>query len=366
MTFLPGRQVTGSFEFIRPSAEFADTGTSRNGLGQFAPAGGNNGGDAGGWSAVPNAYASWQVLDALWIGIGVSVPFGLKTEYDQNFIGRFQSQRAEVKTININPSVAWRVNGLVIARRRRQLPARFSGDQPLPQRAGRTPGPHRCGMIRRGAGMSARCCRRCPARRIGLAYRSDIKYNMRGDIATNAPAFVAPNGDVALSIRVPRQLEHQRRPSKLGAVQLLADFTYTRWDSVKSPQLIAQTPTLGTPPGGVLSTFNLQFRNSYRAGLGANWQIAPAWVLKAGVAYDKTPVTDAFRSTFLPDNDRKWLAIGAKWRATPSLAVDVGYAHLFINDATINAQQLATGGGNVIGNYRSSVDILGAQVTFAF
>ena len=113
MTRLPGRQVALAINAIRPQSEFNDNGLSRSPTGGALSATNTNGGDAGDWAFVPNGYLSWQINPSWWVGIGVTVPFGLKTEYDTTFIGRFQSQRAEVKTIDINPSVAWKLSDAV-------------------------------------------------------------------------------------------------------------------------------------------------------------------------------------------------------------------------------------------------------------
>jgi len=51
--------------------------------------------------------------DAVYLGIGLSAPFGLNTEYDPGWVGRFQSIKFDIKTYNINPSIAWKVNDKV-------------------------------------------------------------------------------------------------------------------------------------------------------------------------------------------------------------------------------------------------------------
>ena len=67
---------------------------------------GGSGGDAGGWIPVPNAYFSCQVSPRFWAGLGVNAPFGLKTEWDADWQGRFHAIKSEVKTLNINPTLA--------------------------------------------------------------------------------------------------------------------------------------------------------------------------------------------------------------------------------------------------------------------
>ena len=55
---------------------------------------------------VPNLYGSMAINDSIHVGIGVNVPFGLKTEYDDGWLGRYQALKSEVKTININPAMS--------------------------------------------------------------------------------------------------------------------------------------------------------------------------------------------------------------------------------------------------------------------
>src|SRR5258706_6796717 len=113
MTQLPGRQISGTLDIIRPRIVFTDNGASRSPGGAPSPAGGGNGGDAGGWHYIPNGNLSWQLTPRLWAGVGLTAPFGLKTDYDSNFIGRFQSQKAEFKSYDLNPSMAFKVNDVV-------------------------------------------------------------------------------------------------------------------------------------------------------------------------------------------------------------------------------------------------------------
>jgi long-chain fatty acid transport protein len=99
MTRLPGRQLVASLHAIDVSVRFDD--------GNPATA---DGGDAGGLSLVPNLYYAMPITASLWFGLGINVPFGLKTEYDPNWVGKVQGIKSEMKTVNINPAVAWRLN----------------------------------------------------------------------------------------------------------------------------------------------------------------------------------------------------------------------------------------------------------------
>jgi long-chain fatty acid transport protein len=106
MTQLQEREVSVGMAAIKTSFKFTDNGSSVGAL-----AGTGNGGDAGAWGYIPNGYFSWAVNRDLYLGLGVGAPFGLKTEYsDKPWVGSAQANSFDVKTYNVNPSVAYRVN----------------------------------------------------------------------------------------------------------------------------------------------------------------------------------------------------------------------------------------------------------------
>ena len=86
-----GIQLSVGVAGVGPSYEYRDN------------SGVKSGGDAGGWAAVPNAYVSGQVTKDLFLGLGISAPFGLATEYDAGWVGAAQAIKSEIKTINIIP-----------------------------------------------------------------------------------------------------------------------------------------------------------------------------------------------------------------------------------------------------------------------
>ncbi len=106
---LTSPQVAGAIHLVTPSFKFKDGGSQPA---AFQPLGGN-GGDAGGLNVIPNLYAAMPINSQWAVGIGINAPFGLVTEYDDNWLGRFQGIKSDIKTINVNPSVSWRVSNTV-------------------------------------------------------------------------------------------------------------------------------------------------------------------------------------------------------------------------------------------------------------
>jgi len=106
------------------------------------------------------------------------------------------------------------------------------------------------------------------------------------------------------------------------------------------------------------------WKDTFRVGLGVKYDVSPALAIRVGVAYDPSPVRDQFRTARIPDSDRTWIVIGASYRPSPSLSLDIGYAHLFVKDASID--QVGSTGDRLRGDYSSQVNIIGVQAAYRF
>ena len=104
MTRLSGQQIVVAGHVISPNAAFTNNG-STDALG--SPLTGPNS-DTGDPAFVPNFYYTAELANELYVGVGVNVPFGLATEYDDGWVGRYHALRSEITSININPSIAWK------------------------------------------------------------------------------------------------------------------------------------------------------------------------------------------------------------------------------------------------------------------
>ncbi len=116
MTLLPGMNVSAGVVAIKPSFKFSDGGSTGpnhfagNPLGPFGgrSTGGVDGGDVAYWAALPNAHFTWEVNPRIWLGLGVGAPFGLMTDYEKGWAGRYHSGKFAIESININPSIAFK------------------------------------------------------------------------------------------------------------------------------------------------------------------------------------------------------------------------------------------------------------------
>jgi long-chain fatty acid transport protein len=143
---------------------------------------------------------------------------------------------------------------------------------------------------------------------------------------------------------------------------VLADVTWTGWSSI---QQIAIVRTTGT----TLAVLPENFKDTWRYSAGVNYQYSDKVVLRAGVAYDQTPVNDTDRSVRLPDGDRTWLALGARYKYSQAINFDVGGAYIWVKDPSINNSgnpPSVAANGLVNGDYSSNVWILSGQVNYRF
>ena len=202
-----------------------------------------------------------------------------------------------------------------------------------------------------------------PDTRIGVSYRSQMKYTLSGTTSAAIPGgpTVLPTTNVTADVTLPDMASLSVMQKLNDQWDLLADVTFTRWSKINTVNIV-------TSSGTTLDTLAFKFDDTWRVSLGTNYHYSERWIFKGGVAWDQSPVQDQYRTVRLPDNDRTWLAFGGQYKVTQNAVVDVGYAHLFISNASINNTKVASTGlaTTVMGSYEGSVDILSVQYSQAF
>lgn len=398
---LEGTQFLVVASGINISSEFNNSG-SQAALGQSL---GGEGGDAGDWNAVPAAYIAVPLNEQFAFGFGVNAPFGLKTEYDGGWMGRFQALNSEVKTYNFNPSLSWRFNEQLsfgVGANYQRIQAELTNSlnytavvaQALQARvaAGTLPASQLPILIGQNLGLQGDTAVRgddagwgfnvgvlyefSADTRVGVAYRSGVDYTLEGSvrfappttqsaagtqIIAGASAAGGPlaNGPVSLDLQLPDSATASMY-HRIGKVELLADVAWTEWSSIQELRIVRDG-------GTVLSVTPERWEDTWRYAFGATYQLSDAWKLRGGVAYDETNVPEDNRTARLPDSDRTWVALGAQWNPGGAFVVDVGYAHLFVDDAAINQNDgSTTARGLLVGEQQSSIDIISAQLSYKF
>lgn len=112
MTRLPGVNTDFGLHILGIDSRQQDLGSTRNFPGgASAPTGGGSGGNPFNQPVwVPSGYISAQLTNRLWVGLGLSSPFGLVVVYDEGWFGRYDSIKSDLKAYNLQPSIAYKVN----------------------------------------------------------------------------------------------------------------------------------------------------------------------------------------------------------------------------------------------------------------
>src|SRR5665213_575253 len=398
------KQFTSSagLTLIDVSSSFTNT----NSIPAYGQALGGNGGNAGSWNTVPNLYLVGPVSDSVSLGLAINAPFGLKLDYAGNWLGQYQGIYSELKTMNFNPAVAWQVNnhlsigaGVDYEKINSTLTsgvdysaAIAGGVQQLAQ-AGQIPAAAVPSLLAANAGLSGSTRVSGTGAgwgfnlgalytvndvlRFGLAYRSEVHATIRGSVGFSAPTVAnqvgqeivagasaaggaLSNGSVYLPLTLPSSVTGSADVLVDPRLRVVADLQYTQWSVFKNLNVTRNS-------GPLLSATPELYHNTWRVALGAEYTLSSQWMLRAGTAYDQTPVPASTRNPRLPDNSRVWISTGLQWKPAPRFTIDLGYAHLF-EQATpldINGGNAALY-GDIVGNQSSHVDIIAVQAATAF
>ena len=405
MSRLTNLQAVAAGSVICLQAKFSDNGSLPASLQTL----GGNGGDAGSCSVVPALYLASPINNQWSVGIGVNVPFGLKTEYDSDWIGRFQAVKSKIETINVNPAVSFKASDMVTIggganyqHLKAELTSRvnYAGAIGLAAQqaaaAGQIPAAAITPILTAysGAQSDAKITGNDgawgwnigvlvnidPQTRFGASYRSTIRYDVSGSAEFSnppvpaLPASLAPvagalanavngvlaNGDVKLSLKLPDTANVSIFRQINSKWDVMADLQYTGWSTVQNLTIVRST-------GALLSTTPENFRDTWRASIGANYHYSDQWMFRGGLAFDQSPVRDAQRTPRLPDNDRTWISFGAQYKFSPQLLLDAGYTYIFVKDPSMNQNAGSTPTyGLISGTYKNNVNIVAAQVTYTF
>jgi long-chain fatty acid transport protein len=339
---------------------------------------GSNGGDPLSLPAT-GIYAVYSFSDDAKFGLGINTPFGLISEYDKGWAGRYLALKSSLKTININPSFAIRVNEKLA------LAVGFNAayaDAELTQAIdlglllaplGETPG----ALANDGStkvsgkdwgfgGNLGIIFEPVPGTRIGIGYRSPQKLNIDGRVRFGtgrfSPALFGPvleSGRATAPLTLPQWASVSLYHAINSQWAAMFDATWTDWSVIE--ELRIRFPGNPPRPDTVLPT---KWKDSWRFALGSVYKPSATWTLRTGIAHEKTPTPDPRHYTpRVPAGDGVSLAIGASYLWNRNWAVDAAYTHIFIDALPINRTE---GAHRLAGHYSGSVDIIGLQLNYTF
>ncbi|KAF1703978.1 outer membrane protein transport protein [Pseudoxanthomonas suwonensis] len=419
MRLLDGRQFQADLAAISFSAEFDKSSARYNGAagpGTGAEVGGGNGGDAGMIAPVPAAYfhVPFGENDNMHFGLSLQVPFGFKTEYDSNWVGRYHGIKTDLKAIDLGASFSYDVNPYVSfgasvfvehltielssaidfgtainGAAQQQAAALALAGGATPQQAALAAQQAALTMAQMGFVPGSADGRMTISgdnnaigyvlggtfsptdhTHIALSYRSKVEHKITGgdaefDVPANAAAVLsqsAPGQYIDTSGRATVTLPASASLSVTHKVNdqwtIMADISRTAWASAFDQV----TVDFGSNQADAVLEFS--YNDTTFGSIGTEYRLSDTVTLRGGIAYDETPTSYAHRDVRVPDVTRKWLSFGIGWTPSKKVEYNFGYTHLFTNDPAISL--VSPTGSTLQGKYDVGGDILAASINYKF
>lgn len=362
MTKLQGLQLQGGVNVIMPNSDVKNAGTTSG------PSGGR---PLGGPSdnpysptPVPNGYASYQITDSFWAGIGLSAPFGLGSNYDDGWFGRFNSTKTELQVLTISPTIAYKIND--------QLSIGAGVD------IGRASADLRNAVIL-GGGVEGKSqlkgddwgfgytvgmqYKPIPSTTLGINYKSEAHYNLDGFIEVrNASGFVVGPGTISTpgsaKLNTPDIATFGIAHELNDQWTLQAQATWFGWNNFGAIATVRNNGTVAT-------SVQQNYQNTWAFAAGAEYKANDRWTWRGGVQFDETPTTNEFRTSRTPDGDRTWVSLGGTYAINDKLDLDFAGTYIQVEDGTINVLRGA-GAGRTVAKTEGNVGIVAVGLSYKF
>ncbi|MFV3335194.1 outer membrane protein transport protein [Pseudomonas sp. NY15437] len=343
--------------------------------GAQSAAAGTSKGDSVPLAAVPFAYLATPIDDRFSFGLGMYVPYGIINDYESRFQGRYHGSYSKVQVITVQPTLSYKINdrfaigfGPTFNRIEGTLKNDLAtaalnpgkGDARLKIEGDDTAVGYNIGLL----------VDLDDATRFGMTYHSKVDYHLKGHTQVeNSPSFLGLNGkyDTSLDVTLPESLDisfthhfDERWTGYLGT-------TWTRWSRLDQIEAVNKgVPALGQRLGFEHIAEPMNWHDTWALAVGGSYQLDNQWILRAGFAYDPSPTTNADRTVRIPVGDRKTVTLGFGYSPSETLTLDVAYAYLWENTASLHQANESGLQPAYSAKYDNSAHGLTAQLTYHF
>ncbi len=386
---LTGTHATAGVSYVDVEATFE--GNARNYSGQTVD--GSNGGDFVDSVVIPNLAVTHELNDVVTLGFGLSAPYGVRSEYADDFVGRNFALLTDLKVIDAQATAAFTGdNGLSLGVSVHAMKA--EGELTKSQDFSQFGTPD--GFLK-AEGDDTQLAYSfglyypvSDKTRLGATFKTGAKFDMEGDASlTNVPnpltgELVTLTEAAKIPIQTPDTMTFGIGHKVTHDVELFVSAKWSKWSDFEAIDLISTADNAGAPGtlsaigsnkyGGenTIAHISANWKDTWSYALGMRWQATDSFALKAGYAFDESPVNPQYRTARLPGTDREWLTLGAQWRAPHDVLVDVAVGYLLIDDPAINEvernvnDEPLNNPANVEGNYELDAWGTGIQISKAF
>jgi long-chain fatty acid transport protein len=300
-------------------------------------------------------FASHKLNDKVSLGIAVFSPFGLATEYDDNWIGRFAGIKSEVMTVNVNPTLAVKPNekfslGVGVSGQYVEAELTQALSPQVPGAIGKIKGDDYAFGFNLGAQYAL-----TDTTMAGVSFRSKVDHELEGDASFSG---VLPKSDVTADLETPEIVSFGLSQEICKSWKVFGDVTWTGWSTFEELRVNYKD---GRP-----DTVNFEnWDDTWRFSLGTEYAFSEKWVGRMGVAWDESPVPDAeHRTVRIPCSDRTWLAFGLGYQPSEQWLIDAGFMWVWFEDVRINNEYAP--GARVVGDFEGEAQVYSLQARYKF
>ncbi len=331
MTLHPGTQIQAGFVAVGLDLAYeGNNGATENGAANTQP--------------IPFGYISHQMTDNMWIGLSMTVPFGMGTEFDDNWALAGRGISAQVLTFDFNPNVAWKLSdkvslGAGLSIQYASADLKMKQYQAADQAIASLDSEVDADSIAWGWNIGLMWSP-LDNLRFGLSYRSSVNHNADGDLTIDnaringIPITAAMAGaseglarvygsmgvyDASATLATPAWAMATAAWDVNDLVSLYATVRWTDWSSFDELTIKSVTS----------STITNKWQDTYLFSVGTDLRFTNWWTFRAGIGYETSPIDNPeYRTAIIPDADRWWFALGSSFKATDNLQLDVSAAWL--------------------------------------
>ncbi len=327
------------------------------------------------FNIVPNFHYVYPINDRWDFGFEETTPFGLSTEYtdfnpltstSQNAYVSLLSTDTQLQTINLNPSLAFRINQYL------SLGAGFDAMQGQATYDNETLlGPLTNQLSGWGYGYNAGVLLEfTPETRMGLSYRSAITLPASGSSQfTDYYDGSVTNSTVSANFPLPATTMLSMYHDLNQSLAVMGSAFYTQWSCFNELILNNLAQQDGTT-GNV--AINENYSNTWNFAVGSIYKFNQHFSVEAGVGHDDTPTALPYRDIRLPDNSHFVGSLGVNIEPVKGFKWSMGWTHIFTtptpvdNSGSFNQNQSTISSGfDAVGQGTAytSVNVFGIQLT---
>lgn len=321
-----------------------------------------------------HAYFTYQVDNNLFVGLGFNTPFGLGTEWDNNWVGKDVSIKIDLKTFSFNPVIAYKLNdqlsfgaglqyNLGSVKIIRGAGIALNSSSPAFGEAVANLEGTTNSAIGFTVGGLAQLSKELS---LGVSYRSQVKYAFKGTASSTGPsqfASLLPHGDISADLKTPAELVIGAGYQVNDKWLLSADFQYVWWssyDTLKVNFSDASQKSIVDPR---------EYENTYTARIGAEYKYSEKLALRVGFLFDRNPVTDERVEASLPDANRLGYSLGFGYKVSDKITVDASYLYLHFLERTVTTSKVSytpSGSAYFNGTYNNMANLVSLSIAYKF